>query len=99
MSLIYKGLDSLVNAKVEPFSLVFSKIVFYKTSLFGVSLPLIVIWLVVAAIIFSLSLYGVQFRGLCFAMKLLKTTNNEKGEISHFQALWGCCKLDLVNII
>ena len=43
MPIIYKQLDSLVNAKIKPLSLFMAKIVFYKISLFGVSLPLVVL--------------------------------------------------------
>ena len=54
------------------------------------SLPLIVVWLIVGATIFTLYFGFINFRGMKQGFKLLRgdfSDPNAKGEVSHFQAL------------
>jgi AGCS family alanine or glycine:cation symporter len=56
----------------------------------GTSFPWIVVWLVAAALIFSLYFKGIQFRFIGHAIRLVKgdfSNPNDAGEVSHFQAL------------
>ena len=56
----------------------------------GTSFPWIVMWLVVAATVFSIYFGFVQFRTFGHAIKLVKgdySDPNDAGEVSHFQAL------------
>lgn len=56
----------------------------------GTSFPWIVGWLVVAATIFTLYFFFIQFRGFSHAISLVKgdySDPNDAGEVSHFQAL------------
>lgn len=56
----------------------------------GTSFPWIVLWLVIAATVFSLYFGFVQFRFFGHAIKLVKgdySDPNDAGEVSHFQAL------------
>ncbi len=56
----------------------------------GTSFPWIVIWLVVAATIFSIYFAFVQFRAMRLSISIVKgdySDPNDAGEVSHFQAL------------
>ncbi|WP_164702780.1 sodium:alanine symporter family protein [Modestobacter sp. KNN46-3] len=56
----------------------------------GVELPLIVVWLVVAGIFFTIYLKGFQFRAFGHAIQLIKGKYDDPedaGEVTHFQAL------------
>jgi len=56
----------------------------------GTSFPWIVMWLVVAATIFTLYFGFIQFRGIRHSIDLVKgdySDPNDAGEVSHFQAL------------
>ncbi len=82
------GIDATVNelfaAVTGPFvSLIFAPIP-------GTSFPWIVMWLVIAASVFSLYFGFVQFRFFKHAIQLVKgdySNPNDAGEVSHFQAL------------
>ena len=59
-------------------------------SVFGVSFPWIVMWLVVGATIFTFYFGFIQFRAFGHAISLVKgdySDPNDAGEVSHFQAL------------
>ena len=56
----------------------------------GTSVPLIVVWLVFGALFFTIKMRFINFRGFKHAIQLIsgKYDNpNDKGEVSHFQAL------------
>ena len=53
-------------------------------------IPLVVIWLVIGAIIFTIKMNFINFRGVKHAIELVQgkfDDPNDKGEVSHFQAL------------
>ncbi len=53
-------------------------------------IPIIVVWLVIGAIFFTLKMRFVNFRGLKHALELIRGKYNnpkDKGEVTHFQAL------------
>lgn len=86
------GLDELITGAVEPFMLPFVKIIFYSVNIpgLGISFPLIVGWLVIAATVFTLYFGFIQFRALGHSLALVsgKYSNpKDAGEVSHFQAL------------
>ncbi len=52
--------------------------------------PLIVVWLVIGAIFFTIKMRLINFRGVRHALELIRgrfDNPNDKGEVSHFQAL------------
>lgn len=54
------------------------------------SIPLIVVWLVIGAIFFTLRMKFINFRGVKHAIQLIQgkfDDPNDKGQVSHFQAL------------
>ena len=56
----------------------------------GASVPIVVVWLVFGAVYFTLKMNFINFRGFKHAIGLVKgdyDDPNDKGEVSHFQAL------------
>ncbi|MCP4521822.1 MAG: alanine:cation symporter family protein [Cytophagales bacterium] len=56
----------------------------------GSGLPLILVWLIVASVFFTLSLKFINIRGIKYFPKIVKgayTKPEDKGEVTHFQAL------------
>lgn len=85
-------MDELINQHIAPYALALNHLVFYKLRIVGTEIPLIVLWLLVAGIFFTLYFRFVSFTGLGTAFRLVKgkyrdTERPESGEISHFQAL------------
>ena len=84
------GLDEIINAKVAPVSAWIESIIFFSVSIGGVTFPLIVGWLVIAASIFTLYFGFIQFRAFAHSISIVKgdySDPNDAGEVSHFQAL------------
>ncbi len=82
--------DQQVEAVVRPLASGLSDIIFYKWHLFGQDIPLIVLWLAVAAVFFTCYMGMVNIRGFSQALKILSGERSKaasSGEISHFQAL------------
>jgi AGCS family alanine or glycine:cation symporter len=82
------GIDEKVNAIFADVTGPFVSLIF--APLPGTSFPWIVMWLVVAATIFTVYFGFVQFRFFSHAIGLVKgdySDPNDAGEVSHFQAL------------
>lgn len=81
-------LDESINAAFAKYTGPFVGTIF--APLPGTSFPWIVLWLVVAATIFTLYFGFIQFRGFMHSISLVKgdySDPNDAGEVSHFQAL------------
>ncbi|CZF80943.1 alanine/glycine:cation symporter family protein [Grimontia marina] len=86
------GIDEAINEIVAPIVNPFVGMIFSSVPLpfLDAEAPWIVMWLVVAAVIFTLYLGFINFRGFTHAIRLVKgdyTDPKEPGEVSHFQAL------------
>lgn len=84
------SLDQQIDRLIKPLAEGLSDIVFYQISVFGQGFPLIVLWLVTAAVFFTGYLGFINIRGFSKAISLVSGTSvkaNGSGEISHFQAL------------
>ncbi|OMH35319.1 sodium:alanine symporter family protein [Motiliproteus sp. MSK22-1] len=84
------GVDQAINEAIAPISNVIAGIVFYSVPVGDASLPLIVVWLVVAAIFFTVYFGFINVRGFSHSIKVVRgdfTNPRDKGEVSHFQAL------------
>jgi alanine or glycine:cation symporter, AGCS family len=82
------GIDQKVNEVFANLTGPFVSLIF--APLPGTSFPWIVMWLVVAATIFTFYFGFVQFRFFSHAIRLVKgdySDPNDAGEVSHFQAL------------
>lgn len=86
------NLAQQIDNAFAPVSNAVNSVIFYSIEIFGVSLPLVVIWLIFAALVFTLSLRFINLTGFGHALALVsgRRTHHLKGgdgEISHFQAL------------
>ncbi|MEM6538028.1 MAG: alanine/glycine:cation symporter family protein [Pseudomonadota bacterium] len=92
------SLDQQIDAFVAPVSAALNEIIFFSVSFFGVRLPLVVVWLIGAAAIFTIAFRFINLRGFAHAWSVLlgrggssaHDTDDGKdvdGEISHFEAL------------
>ncbi|MBD2857937.1 alanine:cation symporter family protein [Spongiibacter sp. KMU-158] len=84
------SLDDTINAFVTPAADALSAVVFYKIPVMGADLPLVVLWLICAAIFFTGYFNFLNIRGLPQALKIVRgdySCKEHKGEVSHFQAL------------
>src|SRR5690625_1652982 len=83
---VVTSIEDTVNGILEPFVTVFSNIVFFAIG----PVPLVVIWLIVAAVVFSVYFGFIQFRGFKVALEVVSgkfSSPNDPGEVTHFQAL------------
>jgi alanine or glycine:cation symporter, AGCS family len=81
-----------IDRAVAPVSEFVSGVIFYAPEIFGVQVPLVVLWLITAATVLTFYLRFVNLTGFGHALALV--TGRERrhlqggdGEISHFQAL------------
>ncbi|MFD2178188.1 alanine/glycine:cation symporter family protein [Veronia pacifica] len=87
-----EGIDQKINEFVAPIVNPFVQMIFSQISLpmTDVKAPWIVLYLVIAAVFFTFFLGFINFRGFSHAINLVRgayTGPNDKGEVSHFQAL------------
>ncbi|RBM21420.1 sodium:alanine symporter family protein [Streptomyces sp. PT12] len=83
-------IDEAVNNVFEPVRDVLSDVVFHEVSILGGDIPLIVGWLVVAGLVFTVYFGFVQIRHFGLALRLVRGRYEQPdapGEVSHFQAL------------
>jgi alanine or glycine:cation symporter, AGCS family len=86
----FAGLDETINNAVAPISNAVASTIFYSVPVAGTEFPLIVGWLVFAAIVFTVYFGFIQFRAFGHAIALVRGDYSDPadaGEVSHFQAL------------
>jgi alanine or glycine:cation symporter, AGCS family len=84
------GLDERIDAAVAPVADAISGAIFYAIPLDGVSFPLILGWLILAGIVFTLYFRFINVTGFVHGFRLLRgdySDPNNPGEVSYFQAL------------
>jgi len=82
--------DAWVEQNFGPIAEAFSNIVFYAVPIFGSQVPLIVLWLAIAAVFFTFYLGFINLRAVGLAVRHVRgdyTDANARGEISHFKAV------------
>lgn len=88
-----EGLDQKINAWVQPATDFISSIVFYPIQLGAeatTSMPLVIIFLLFSALLFTVFFKFINIRGFGTAIKTVRGTYSDPtdaGEVSHFQAL------------
>ena len=91
--MLWRGGDRRVLTKrlsAAPIAEAVGKFVFFKVPVFGAQLPLVVLWLVAGAVIFTFYTRFINIRGFMHAIELVRgdyADPNSQGEVSHFQAL------------
>lgn len=90
-SVAFAGIDDSINSATAPIATAIGKIVFFKISMFGANLPVVVLWLVIGAVFFTFRMGFINLTGFKHAIELVRGdwTDPKKGagEVSHFQAL------------
>ena len=84
------GLDQAISDATTPVADAITSVVFYSPTVGGVAIPLIVVWLILAATIFTVYMGFLNVRGFKHAIDLVRgkfSDPNDAGEVSHFQAL------------
>ncbi|MEZ7885871.1 MAG: alanine/glycine:cation symporter family protein [Flavobacteriales bacterium] len=85
-----KTFDDRINDIMEPVTGFLGNLIFYPVTLGGYSIPFVLIWLVVGAIIFTVYMGFINIRGFKHAIDVVRgkfDDPNDPGEVSHFQAL------------
>jgi alanine or glycine:cation symporter, AGCS family len=84
------AVEDAINSAFEPVAAAVTSVIFYAPTIGGVSFPLIVLWLVVAAVIFTIYFRGIQFVSWPTSLGLVRgkfSRASDPGEVTHFQAL------------
>lgn len=84
------SIDETAETWVRPITRVLSSIVFFEVNLFGQPTPLIVLWLIAAALFFTVYMGFINIRGFGHAVRIARGVYKDphaEGEISHFQAV------------
>jgi AGCS family alanine or glycine:cation symporter len=82
--------DEQVNESLSGFAKAFSDIIFYKVEVAGIEVTLVIVWLVIAAVFFTLYFRFINLTGMWHGVQLALGKDNDEdapGEITHFQAL------------
>ncbi|MEW6983910.1 alanine/glycine:cation symporter family protein [Colwelliaceae bacterium 6471] len=86
----HASIDNSINQILTPVANLFVEIIFYSIPVADTYVPLIVIWLVIAAIAFTCYFKFINIKGFGHSIKVIKGDffdPNDPGEVSHFQAL------------
>ena len=84
------SLDTSIDAAIGPLADALSRVVFFAVPIAGNEVQLIVVWLIVAALFFTLRYRFVNLWGLGLSLRLILGKDDDgsgSGEVSHFQAL------------
>lgn len=82
--------DSKINATLSPLTDAVSSVIFYAVPFGGSEVKLIVIWLIIVAVSFTLYLRFINIWGFAHAIAVVRgkyTDPTQPGEVSHFRAL------------
>ena len=85
-----QSFDELIDGFMRPIADAASNFIFYAVEIFGVQVPLIVLWLVAGGIFFTVYLRFINFRGFRHAIDIVRgkyVSHDDPGQISQFQAL------------
>ncbi len=83
-------IDQVISDAIAPIVNPIVSTVFYSVPIFGTQFPLIVGWLVVAAVVFTFYFGFIQFRGFKHSIELVRgdyLDPKDAGEVTPFQAL------------
>ena len=84
------SLDETIDHAFRPIAKAMSDFVFYSVSVGESELQLIVLWLIIGALAFTLYFRFINVRGFMHAIRVTRGVYDdpdEPGEVSHFQAL------------
>ena len=90
ISTAHANIDESINNLTAPIAVWVGQVVFFKIPVFGAQLPLVVLWLIVGAVFFTVYMHFVNLSDFAHAIKLVRgdyADPKSAGEVSHFQAL------------
>ena len=67
-----EGIDQQVDSLLQPVAALFISVIFYSVSIAGADVPLIVVWLITAALIFTLYFGFINLRGFSHSIKVIR---------------------------
>ena len=86
-----KGIDEKINDFLKPAVDSLGEVIFYQPfASMGFEMPLVVMWLIIGAVFFTVYMGFINLRGVKHAVDLIRGKYDkpgDKGEVSHFQAL------------
>ncbi len=89
-ALAQDGVDSRIDQAVKPYADAVSGFIFSSFPVNGVAIPFVLVWLILAATIFTLYFRFINLRALKHGLQLVRGDYSDptaKGEVTHFQAL------------
>lgn len=84
------SVDEAINSVFAPITRVIESIVFFTVTLGDFTIPFVLIWLIVGAMIFTVYMRFVNIRSFGHAINVVRgkyDNPDDSGEVSHFQAL------------
>ena len=87
---VLNSIENAINTVFEPINSVATEVIFFEVPIAGAGRPIVVFWLIIAALIFTVYFRGIQFRGFTTALEVVRGKYSHKddpGEVTHFQAL------------
>ncbi|MDX1581399.1 MAG: alanine:cation symporter family protein, partial [Alphaproteobacteria bacterium] len=84
------SIDQRINEAIAPVTDAVVNTVFFSVPINGVGVPLVLIWLLVGAIVFTLYMRFINLRGMAQSFRVVRGDYhdpNDDGEVTHFQAL------------
>jgi len=84
------GIDERINIAVKPFADAVSATVFFSFPVAGVQIPFVLVWLIIAATIFTFYFNFINLRAFKHGFELVRGDYHDPkaaGEVTHFQAL------------
>ncbi|GAA1872090.1 alanine/glycine:cation symporter family protein [Brevibacterium marinum] len=82
--------DDAINSWFDPIATFFGGIIFAPLTIGDLSFPFVVLWLIAAALIFTIYFGFIQARGFKVSLEVIRgkySSKDDPGEITHFQAL------------
>jgi AGCS family alanine or glycine:cation symporter len=90
LSRAQSSVDEAINSVFEPVTNVIESIVFFTVTIGDFTIPFVLIWLIVGAMIFTIYMRFVNIRSFKHAIDVVRgkyDNPDDSGEVSHFQAL------------
>ena len=84
------SIDGFLQKFFEPVTNFVNAIVFFEVSIAGTSIPFVLPWLIIGAIVFTIYMGFINFSGFKHAIDVVRgryDDPDDEGEVSHFQAL------------
>ena len=82
--------DDAINSWFDPIATWFGSIIFFPITIGELSFPFVVLWLIFAALAFTVYFGVIQARGVKLSLEIIRgkfSSKSDPGEVTHFQAL------------